>query len=970
MDSAFETAAIIAFGRFQVLPRRRELLADGRPVKLGGLAFDTLVALIEARGAVVGKDALMARLWPDRVVEENNLQVQIVALRKAFGEDRGLIRTVSRRGYQFTAEIRIHPAGEGGFVAAETRAADQRNVRPRVEHGAGSGGAMPAEPPPTNLPEPVSELIGREEEVGEILNLAAAHRLVTLTGAGGIGKTRVALALARELQPHFTDGVWLAEFSPLTDPGLVPAMVAAAVGIDLGGGAISVQRVAQLLASRRLLLVLDTCEHVIAVAAALAEALLRAGSAVRIIATSREPLQIEGEWIYPVPPLAMPVEDSADDAPQYGAVRLFIERVRAAEPRFVPNRRITGTISAICRRLDGIPLAIELAAARAATLGIEELAVHLDDRFRLLSRGRRTALPRHQTMRATLDWSYGLLAELERVLLRRLAIFSCSFSLEAASMVAASPELSWPDAIEGLLNLVGKSLVVAGVEGGVARYRLLDTTRAYALEKLAESGERPQLAWRHAKYCQDFFERAETEWETRPTAEWLADYGRHIDDLRAALDWAFSPDGDASIGVALTAAAVPLWMHLSLLEECRSRVERALAALGAGANRDARQDMKLCAALGGSLLFTKGPMVETEFAWTRTLTISEGLADPEYQLRALWGLWVHRMNSGEFGIGLGLAQRFHSLALAQGDPSDLAIADRMIGVSLHYRGDQTDARRHIEHMLAHYVVPARRSPSARFVYDQKAVARVALARIIWLQGFPDQAWSIAQSNVEDALALNSPVSLCFTLAEAACPVAFFVGDLVAAERYVTMLLDRSAAHALPIWQSWGHRFEGTLLIWNGEIERGLQLLRTSLEQLPEAGFQPRFTWFLGQLAQAFGRAGRIAEGSLTIDEALARSERNEDRWCLAELLRIKGDLLLLEAPGTAAAEDLFRQALDVARRQGTLSWGLRAATSLARVVRDRGRRADAVAILQPVYDRFIEGFDTADLKSARALLER
>ena len=229
-----------------------------------------------------------------------------------------------------------------------------------------------------------------------------------------------------------------------------------------------------------------------------------------------------------------------------------------------------------------------MAAARVAALGVEELARRLDDRFHLLTGGRRTALPRHQTLRATLDWSHELLPEPERVILRRLAVFAGAFSLEAAGAVVASAEIAAPEVVDGISSLVAKSLVVAEVDAAVPRYRLLDTTRAYALEKLAESGERERLARRHAEYYRDLFERAEAELETRPTAEWLADYRRQIDNLRAALDWAFSPDGDAEIGVALTAAAVPLWMHLSLLEECRSRVERALAAFGPGADGDAR----------------------------------------------------------------------------------------------------------------------------------------------------------------------------------------------------------------------------------------------------------------------------------------------------------------------------------------------------------------------------------------------
>ena len=431
MATASEAPAGIAFGCFLLLPQRRELLADGRPLKLGGRAFDVLMALIEARGAVVSKNALMARAWSDRIVEENNLQLQISALRAAFDADRNLIRTVSGRGYQFTGEIRIVAARPDERAGADLAAADTRDAR-RDRRLAG-------ELPPTNLPEPVSELIGRDEEVGEILNLAAAHRLITLTGGGGIGKTRLALALARELLPHFADGVWLAEFSPIADPALVPITVAASLGLDLGGGEVSAQRVATALAGRRLVLVLDTCEHVIGAAATLAEAMLRAGRTLHLLATSREPLRAEGEWVYPVPPLAVSAEDAedADDLLRYGGVRLFVERLRAAEPHFAPDRGRAAMIAAICRRLDGIPLAIELAAARAAVLQVEEVATHLDDRFRILTGGRRTALPRHETLRATCDWSYELLSELERVILRRLAIFAGAFTTEAAGVVAS-----------------------------------------------------------------------------------------------------------------------------------------------------------------------------------------------------------------------------------------------------------------------------------------------------------------------------------------------------------------------------------------------------------------------------------------------------------------------------------------------------------------------------------------------------
>ncbi|HEX4260281.1 MAG TPA: winged helix-turn-helix domain-containing protein, partial [Acetobacteraceae bacterium] len=276
MNSAADAPTGVAFGRFWVLPHRREVLADGQPIKLGGRAFDVLMALIEARGAVVGKDALMARVWADQFVEMHNLEAQISAVRAAFGADRDLIRTVARRGYQFTGEIREPSASP--------------------DEGTGTGSTA-AGLPPTNLPAPVSELIGRDAEIAEVVSLIGAHRLVSLTGAGGIGKTQLALAAAREVLPHFADGVWLAELSSLADPGLVPATVAAAVGLELGGGEVSAQRVAQALADRPLLLVLDTCEHVIAAAAGMAEALLHANPAAHVVATSREPLRAEGEQI-------------------------------------------------------------------------------------------------------------------------------------------------------------------------------------------------------------------------------------------------------------------------------------------------------------------------------------------------------------------------------------------------------------------------------------------------------------------------------------------------------------------------------------------------------------------------------------------------------------------------------------------------------------------------------------------------
>jgi predicted ATPase len=720
------------------------------------------------------------------------------------------------------------------------------------------------------------------------------------------------------------------------------------------------------------MLVLDNCEHVVEAAARMAESLLRANPAARVIATSRELLRVEGEWVYPVPPLAVPAEASPDgeDPLSYGAVQLFVERARAAAPHFSPDARAAAAIAGICRRLDGIPLALELAAARVDAFDIEGLAALLDDRFTLLTAGRRTALPRHQTLRATLDWSYDLLTEPERVVLRRLAIFPGGFTLQAASAVAADDEIAASELVDYVANLVAKSLVTADAGGTMVGYRLLETTRAYALEKLVQAGEFDAVARRHARRYLDLFEGADAEAETRPTDEWLADYGPRIDNLRAALDWAFSPGGDASIGVALTAAVVPLWMYLSLLEECNGRVEQALAAVAAGTGRDARRDMKLHTALAASLRYTRGAVPETGAAWTKALESAKSLEDPEYQLRALWGLWFFHSASSQHRVALELAQRLCTLAVGRPHPNDRLIGERATGVSQHYLGDQPSARGHIEHVLADYIISDDRPHLIRFQIDLRVMARVFFARILWLQGFPDQAMRAAQSSVEEARAANHAISLCYALFLAACPIALSVGDLVAAEHYVGMLLDHSTRFALAFWRAWGRSYQGALVIKRGDVTTGLRLLRAGFDELrvTKSAVLPLIELLM---AEALGRAGQIAEGLAAIEEAIDRSERSEERWIIADLLRVNGELLRLQgaAGAPAAAEDHFRQALDWARRQGALSWELRAATSLARLLGDQGRSADATALLQPVYDRFTEGFATADLKAAKALLD-
>jgi predicted ATPase/DNA-binding winged helix-turn-helix (wHTH) protein len=922
---------------------RGESLAEER-ILLAPKAFAVLRYLVEHPGRLVTQDELLEALWPKTYVQPEVLKSHIAAIRAVLGDDARkpiFIETLSRRGYRFIAPV--------------TEDAPARASRM------------------TNLPETVSELIGREAERRAVTALATDHRLVSLVGAGGIGKTRLGLEVARYLLPRFPDGVFVAELGPLSSPELVPTTVASALGLTHITGTVSREGVAGAVGTKQLLLVIDNCEHVIEAAAAMAETLLRTSPGVSLLATSREPLRISGEYAYRVPPLDVPAEDIQDnDVFRYAAVRLFVSRAHAADPRYVAEGRVAAATAAICRRLDGIPLAIELAAARTVAFGVGGVAEGLDDRFRLLTGGSRTALPRHQTMRATLDWSYELLSESERVVLCRLGVFVGAFTLDAASAVASSVDVLASEVTDAIADLVAKSLLSADVGGAVVHYRLLETTRAYAREKLIESAEFHHVARRHAEYLRDLFERADAEFETRPTVEWRTAYRPHLDDLRAALAWAFSPSGDVGVGMALTAAAVPLWVHLSLWTECRARVEQAIAGLGRQVLADPRRDMRLYLALGHVLLpnIHAGDRPEVNVALAKALELAEITNDGRYRLAALHGLYLARLYTGEHRDALKLAEKFRTVAADTAGRSDVPIGNLLIGLTLHVLGDQPGAHRHLEPLVGAHFMTARPSHISLYQHDQRVVLDCYYARVLWLQGFGDKAEELTEKLVDYARTIDHRRSFLYALLIAACPIAVFIGDLTTVEHHVRLAFDVAARHALEFWNVWVQCFEGILLIKRGENVTGSRLLQSALESLPEPSFHYHMSSLLAELAAGFGGAGQVAEGLTVVDKALARAEQTEAGWCLPELLRTKGELLLLgqEPIAVATAEQCFQQALDVARRQGALSWELRSATSLARLWRGQGRGKPARKLLGSVYRRFTEGFETADLVAAKTLL--
>jgi predicted ATPase/DNA-binding winged helix-turn-helix (wHTH) protein len=942
--------AVYASAGWEIDLARRELRSSGAPVPLGSRAFEIIAELVQADGALLSKDELTRRVWRGVHVDEGALRVHMVAIRKAFGPDRDLLNNTVGRGYRLLGEWKARQIDVPVRVAA-------------IE-------AIQTAAIPTSMPAAASGLIGRSAVLAHLHELLSAYRVVTLVGPGGIGKTALALEAARRVMGDLAAESVAVELAALSDHQLVPSAVASVLGVKLEGEEASAEAIARAIGNRQVLLVVDNCEHLVDAVARLAESIVRRCPGTTVLATSREALRIEGEHVYSVPPLSVPSTTavSRDAALEHTAVQLFVTRARALGSNFEEDEENLAAVAAICRRLDGIPLAIEFAAARSGMLSPPKIAALLDDRFKFLTKGRRTALPRHQTLRAALDWSYDLLPRDEARTLRHLGIFAGEFLLDAA--VAVSGDHAQADASEHLANLVAKSLVVADIRGDLPYYRLLETTRAYALEKLHDSGEYRDAACRHAKYYRGFFVQAEAESESRPQPEWLAAYGRHIDNVRASLDWAFSSDGDAQTGVALTAASVPLWVQLSLLGECRERVELALARLDDSAADAPRLRMQLSAALGWSLMYGVGRAREAGPAWTVTLQLAEQLHDSDYLLRALWGLCIDQFNNGEFRKALEFAHRFLAAVAGSGNTIDLMMADRLLATTLHYLGDQSRAHHHITRSLARLSDLTSRPQVVRFRFDLRVSAHYFQARILWLLGLADQALRVVERNIEEGRASGHALTFCSVLGQGACPLTFLAGDLDAAERYCAWLTEHTERHPIRLWNLWARAFGGVVLAKRGDVAAGVEILRRELERAGEARFLPRFLLPLGELAAGLGAVGEVAQGLATVDEALARCDARDERWYEAELLRIKGELLLHAGAHRSAsdAERHIDRALEVARQQGAVFWELRTALSLARLRISQDRHADAHRTLTTICGKFSEGFAMSDMRSARAMI--
>ena len=942
-DNNNEQDAPISFGPFRLSPKARLLEKDGAPLHIGGRALDILIFLAQHPGKVVDKRDLIKQVWSDVNVDEGSLRFHVTALRKVLGGGAAGARyvvNVPGRGYCFAAPL----------TSSETAPAPSSD----------------SVPPVRSLPAPPAKMVGRIEAIEKIATELSQHRFVTIVGPGGIGKTSVAVSVGHRKFDALAGQIFFVDFGALRDPKLAPGAIASTLGLSVGAED-PLPGLLTSLHGRRLLLIFDSCEHLLDALAPLAERLIRELPELQILATSRESFRAEGERVFRLFPLDCPPQSDGmrvADVLAYPAAQLFIERIAASLSEFQLSEDDAPLIAEICRRLDGIPLAIELAAGRVNAYGIAGTASLLNTRFSLLWRGRRTAIPRHQTLSAALGWSYDLLSAVESAVLRRLSVFVGPFALEAALAVACDEGLTEAAAVEVIADLLSKSLIAAVSTERSPKYRLLDTTRAYALNKLDEADETEMFARRHAEYFLDLFDRAEAESEALPISEWLTAYGPQIHNVRAALDWAFSASGDRPLGVALTVALVPLLIRLSLFGECRERAELALAKLDQASDERAR--MQLLAALGWSLMYGEGRARGAGPVLATTLELADRLDDKDHRLRALWGLCIDQFNNGEFGKALEFAHRFAEAAQQSPDPTDLMLADRLMAVSLHYLGDQNGARHHIDRVDANLHLLAEKPKI--FPLDLRSSTHYFRARILWLQGLANQSLTLVAKNVEEGRATRHALTFCSVLGQSACPISYLAGDLDAAERYGTDLLEHADRHGIRLWRLWAAGFKALVIARRGDLGTGLAFLRHELNEAGDARYLPRFLFLSGELSACLGDANEIGAGLALVQDALARCHARQEQWYAPELLRIKGELILKaeQASPQSSAEQCFSEATELARQQGARFWELRSALSLARLRIGQDRKAEARQILTTAFE-LLEGGEIADMRQATAL---
>lgn len=935
------SAREFSFGPFCLHAAERRLLRAGEPVEIGSRALDILIALVESAGEVVGKKGLIARVWPDVIVEEGNLRVHVAALRKVLGDGvdgARYIANVPGRGYSFVAPVAIAAVVESaGELAAPIP--DIASVAERSHARAGH-----------NLPARLTRMVGRDEVVSDLSEQLRASRFVTIVGPGGLGKTTVAVSVAHALSATFANVVFV-DLTAVTDAAGVANGLASTLGLTVRKEDPTPEILA-FLRDKHVLLVLDNCEHVVAAIGALAERIYVEAACVHILATSRELLNVEGEHVYGLEPLSTPSDTdvTAKQVVEYASVQLFLERASATGSSISLTDDDAPVVAEICRRLDGIALAVELAAGRVSAFGIRGTAELLDKPLGLAWRGRRTALPRHQTLSATLEWSYNLLSPEEQVVLQRLSIFVGDFALAAALAIAGEGDEASSDVIETIASLVSKSIVSMRIAHGQPRYRLLEMVRAYAAVRLAESGDAASTAARHAKY---FAQRCA---EAEPPDSTAVD-PRDLGNIRSALEWSFSEHGNARIARDLCSTATPILLRWSLLAECRRWSGRGLESLH-DEDRGGIFESRLIRTLAISTMFTMGNSDRVRELLERGLDLSRRLGEQRGLFEFLTGLHAFSARTGDFRAAVRAAAESADIA----NDVEHASAKWMLCLAHHMLGEQAQALASSEQAFAHEAISGTKR-KRYFGYDQRTPGLAVRARTLWLKGQTQAALQTAKEAIEEGATYRHPVSYCLTLLYTTS-VYLWSGRLAEAEESIERLAETARDYLLEPYFAGGQMLKGELLHARGEHEAAIPLLSEASQRLNRERQIAQAPYCAMILADALRATAQFNFALDVLDQAMEQRRLGGSSYDQPEMLRIRARILLgISADSRDAALDHLQRAIDLAQTQGAVSWALRAALVLAEL-----QPGDGQGLIEELMPRFAPAADGADLMAARAML--
>jgi predicted ATPase/DNA-binding winged helix-turn-helix (wHTH) protein len=918
------TGQIVSFGSFELDTTRLQLSEGGHRLNVGARACALLLVLLQRKGEIVSSRELLESAWAGVTVDEVNVRVHVTALRKALRDGKHgeqYIYTIPRRGYSFVGETAL--------------------VRP----------APPEDrPPELAAPHPLASLVGRAAIVEQLDADLANRRIVTVVGPGGIGKTSVALAVAA-VNPR---GVFV-DLATATSGAHVAESVFAALALR-GAPEDVISYIVHALRDRALLLVLDNCDQVVDAVARLVNEVARGAPNVRILATSREALRAHGEHVYVLGPLETPSSRdvlTAQGVLEYSAVRLFVETAQSHVHGFRLDNDNAALIGDICTKLDGIPLALELAAATTDFLTVRELAERLDDRFAVLTRGYRTAPPRHRTMLDALEWGHTLLSPSAAVTMRRLGVFPSRFRLKDAVAVAADASLPADQVLDGVAELQGKSLLAADISGDLAEFRFLETVRAFATAKLAAANERESVHRRHALHT---FERLSNLRQASTSAEERVRNSRRlIDDLRTAHNWATSPQGERRIALHLLSASSGAWRALNLDTEFITRARETLVGLPDETHDSLSQEMDVHLALTAALQATQSaPSASFQrlclASATRAMELAERIGNESGRIRALVSLVGATMETGHGRALIDHAAALEQLTASLPSSGILTVSTYLRGLAYHSVGQFAQSARVIG--MEEHGYP--RSPAVLAAIDRSLGGRSLVARNLWLRGEMAAARELRDEGMAKPLDRMEPYDVLFFLTSCGVSFPLWDRDVVAAEVVIGRLEQIAVETARPGYASYA------------------PLLRTACARLQESrGSFASAPVDWSPATSLLGDAMACIHCSYHRAADLERI-RIEPSWAAAEHLRCAGEQALFRGGASAEenAEAYFNEAASVAASQGALFWELRAAVSLARLRQSQEKEDAAQQAVAGVVSRFDARETGADLADARAHLAR